>query len=212
MVAYDLGLQHRGVDYILTNPGPDTEVLFPELGASFEKPIHNYDAVEVTLDRRFWATGWAPRPTAGRGCTARSKASTVKTTASRTRASRRSTTSRPTIRATPRSAPRSSATAATSASSARSARARCRSIVRTGQALWQLRLRPRTSALASRSTALGQAADALAANPHYDNAGEIPTGPRGSGIETIDGFKKRTPFEFQADAQASYVLRFGGAA
>ncbi len=28
-------------------------------------------------------------------------------------------------------------------------------------------------------------------------------------METIDGFKKRTPFEFQADAQASYVIRFG---
>ncbi len=41
------------VEYILTNPSPDTPTVAPELGASFEDPIHNYDAVELTLDRRF---------------------------------------------------------------------------------------------------------------------------------------------------------------
>ena len=40
------------VDYTLTNPGPSTPVL-TDLGASFEKPIHNYDAVEFTVDKRF---------------------------------------------------------------------------------------------------------------------------------------------------------------
>jgi hypothetical protein len=46
----------------------------------------------------------------------------------------------------------------------------------------------------------------MAANPVYDSAGEIPVAPRGSGIQTIDGFKKRTPFESQVDLQASYSL------
>jgi hypothetical protein len=46
----------------------------------------------------------------------------------------------------------------------------------------------------------------LAANPNYTNGGEIPTAPRGSGIMTIDGFKKRTPFESQVDVQASYTI------
>jgi hypothetical protein len=49
----------------------------------------------------------------------------------------------------------------------------------------------------------------LAGNPNYGNGGEIPTAPRGAGIETVDGFKTRTPFEYQLDAQASYVIRFG---
>jgi hypothetical protein len=50
----------------------------------------------------------------------------------------------------------------------------------------------------------------LAAHPNYFNGGEIPTAPRGSGIQTIDGFRTRTPFESQLDVQGSYNLRLGG--
>jgi hypothetical protein len=50
----------------------------------------------------------------------------------------------------------------------------------------------------------------LAANPYYENNGEIPEGPRGSGIETIDGFKTRTPFTSEVDLHADYGLRLGG--
>src|SRR5688572_22953901 len=54
MVAYELGLPGiETVEYILTNPSPDTPTIAPQLGASFEDPIHNYDAVELTLDRRY---------------------------------------------------------------------------------------------------------------------------------------------------------------
>src|SRR5262249_5529913 len=49
----------------------------------------------------------------------------------------------------------------------------------------------------------------LAANSWYLTGGEIPTAPRGSGIQTIDGFRKRTPFESQVDLQASYALTIG---
>ena len=45
----------------------------------------------------------------------------------------------------------------------------------------------------------------MAANPNYDSAGEIPVAARGTGIQTIDGFMTRTPFESQVDLQASYV-------
>jgi hypothetical protein len=51
----------------------------------------------------------------------------------------------------------------------------------------------------------------LAPNPIYTGGGEVPTAPRGSGIETIDGFRTRTPFESQVDLQASYLVRLGGA-
>jgi outer membrane receptor protein involved in Fe transport len=47
----------------------------------------------------------------------------------------------------------------------------------------------------------------LAANPNYTNSGEIPEAPRGSGIQTVDGFMKRSPFESQVDLQASYALK-----
>ena len=39
----------------------------------------------------------------------------------------------------------------------------------------------------------------MAANPNYDSAGEIPVAARGTGIQTIDGFMERTPFESQLD-------------
>ena len=50
----------------------------------------------------------------------------------------------------------------------------------------------------------------IASNPYYTNGGEIPTAARGSGIQTIDGFKTRAPFFSQVDAQAAYVLKLGG--
>lgn len=50
----------------------------------------------------------------------------------------------------------------------------------------------------------------LAANPNYAGGGEIPTAPRASGIQTIDGFRTRTPFESQVDLQASYNLPVAG--
>jgi hypothetical protein len=50
----------------------------------------------------------------------------------------------------------------------------------------------------------------LAANPNYTNGGEIPEAPRGSGLQTIDGFKTRTPFQRNVDLQASYLLKIGG--
>jgi len=47
----------------------------------------------------------------------------------------------------------------------------------------------------------------MAANPVYDSDGEIPVAARGTGIQTVaDSFRKRTPFESQIDLQASYTL------
>jgi hypothetical protein len=50
----------------------------------------------------------------------------------------------------------------------------------------------------------------LAPNPNYSNGGEIPVAARGSGIQTVDGFKTRTPFQSQVDFQAAYDFKFGG--
>jgi hypothetical protein len=56
----------------------------------------------------------------------------------------------------------------------------------------------------------GRPLTAMAANPAYDSGGEIPEGPRGSGIETVDdGFRTRTPMEIDFNLQASYPVRFG---
>jgi outer membrane receptor protein involved in Fe transport len=52
----------------------------------------------------------------------------------------------------------------------------------------------------------------LAPNPNinYQNGGEIPTAPRGSGIQTADGFKKRTAFQSQIDLQVAYQIKVSG--
>jgi outer membrane receptor protein involved in Fe transport len=55
----------------------------------------------------------------------------------------------------------------------------------------------------------GRPLTAMAANPDYVSAGEIPEGPRGSGVRTVDGFKERTPFETDFDLHADYSLRMG---
>src|SRR4030095_10683274 len=57
----------------------------------------------------------------------------------------------------------------------------------------------------------GRPLTAFAANPNYQSDGEIPEAARGTGIQTVDGFKSRSPFESQVDLHASYVLKMGGA-
>ncbi len=57
----------------------------------------------------------------------------------------------------------------------------------------------------------GKPLTALAAHPTYGNDSEIPLTPRGEGFETIDGFRTRTPAEWQLDMQASYSVPLGGA-
>lgn len=49
----------------------------------------------------------------------------------------------------------------------------------------------------------------LAANPNYTTGGEIPEAQRGSGIQTVDGFKTRTPIVHHVDLQASYRVPLG---
>jgi outer membrane receptor protein involved in Fe transport len=55
----------------------------------------------------------------------------------------------------------------------------------------------------------GKPLTGLAALEPYDNGGEIPTTARGAGIQTIDGFKTRTPFTNDVNAQAAYVFKMG---
>jgi hypothetical protein len=60
------------------------------------------------------------------------------------------------------------------------------------------------------NAASGAPLTALAAHPFYENGGEIPEGVRGSGMETVDGFRTRTSFETTVDLHADYALGVGG--
>ena len=50
----------------------------------------------------------------------------------------------------------------------------------------------------------------FAANPVYESDGEIPEGPRGSGFETVDGFRTRTPVESSVNVHLDYRLPVAG--
>ena len=50
---------------------------------------------------------------------------------------------------------------------------------------------------------------ALAAHPVYDDGGEIPLTPRGAGFQTSNGFQTRTPWTKPVNAGASYNLKIG---
>jgi hypothetical protein len=55
----------------------------------------------------------------------------------------------------------------------------------------------------------GRLLTGLWANPNYANEGEIPDSVRGSGIQTVNGFLVRTPFLFQVDARVDYKIKLG---
>ena len=211
MVAYDLGLPGVGsVEYILTNPNPETPTLAPELGAQFEDPIHNYDAVEFTLDRRFsgkWqgtaSYRWSRLNGTFEGFYREDNGQSDPGITSLYDFP----TNDPTY--TSIGVPRFGYTGD------------IRFLGELGKGPLPLD-RPHQFKLygnysVTNNLGVGLAFNAtsgkpltgLAANPNYHNGGEIPLTPRGTGIDTIDGFKERTPFEYQLDAQASYNLRFG---
>ncbi len=59
------------------------------------------------------------------------------------------------------------------------------------------------------NVASGRPLTALAANPVYESPGEIPETPRGEGFDTEDGFRTRTKPTTQVDLHADYALRLG---
>jgi carboxypeptidase family protein/TonB-dependent receptor-like protein len=55
----------------------------------------------------------------------------------------------------------------------------------------------------------GRPLTAFTSNPNYTSGGEIPLAPRGSGLDTVDGFKETSPFETTLDAHVDYAIKFG---
>jgi len=207
IVAGDLGIPGATtVDYTLTNPGPSTPTA-GDLGASFEKAIHRYNAVEVTADKRF-ADRWSLQ------------------------ASYRFSRLRGTFEGFFRDDNGQSDPGITSLfdfptndpsyTAIGVPQFGYRGDVRFLGALGEGPLpldRPHQVKVygsygfkvpinvgAGIFLSSGKPLTALAAHPVYGSSGEIPEGPRGSGFETIDGFKTRTPFLYTVALHADYRL------
>ena len=211
MVAYDLGLEGvESVEYILTNPTKDTPTGAPELGARFEDPIHSYDAVEVTLDKRFaqnWMLSasyrWSRLYGTFEGFYREDNGQSDPGITS--------------LYDFPTNDPSYTGIGTPEFGYPGD----IRFLGELGKGPLPLDRPHQGKVFGSYSFDMGlnvglgvtlssgTPLTPLAANPNYNNGGEIPEGPRGSGIQTVDGLKKRTPFESQVDMQASYRVRLG---
>jgi hypothetical protein len=213
MVAYDLGLPGTSsVEYTLTNPSSSTPVAASAafLGASFDTPVHKYHAMEVTLDRRL-ANNWSLL---------------ASYRWSRLRGNFEgfyrddNGQSDPGITSLydfPTNDPSYTAIGVPQFGYSGD----IRYLGQTG--ILPLDRPQQFKAFGNYVFAgglnLGMAFNItsgapltpLAANPNYDNGGEIPTAPRGSGIQTVDGFRTRTPVLTDTDLHASYTLNAGRA-
>ena len=212
LAAYDLQLPGlSSVEYILTNPSSSTPV-FPDaafLGASFDDPVHRYQAVELTLDRRF-SNNWS---------------ALASYRWSRLRGNFEgfyrddNGQSDPAISSLydfPTNDPSYTAIGVPQFGY----RGDIRYLGETGilpldrpqqfKAVGHYLFPKGINVGMGLNVTSGAPLTPFAANPNYSTGGEIPEAPRGSGIQTVDGFKTRTPVLTDVDLQASYKLALGG--
>jgi hypothetical protein len=212
LVAGDLGLPGAdSVDYILTNPGPATPTA-GGLGASFEKPVHTYHSIELTADKRFrdsWSLHTSYRYSRLRGTVEGFFRDDNGQSDPGITSLYDFPTSDPSYRAI--GAPQFGY------------RGDIRYLGALGEGPLPLDRPHQVKIYGSYALPFGvnvgtgidlssgKPLTPLAANPSYRTAGEIPEGPRGSGFETIDGFRTRTPFFSEVNLHVDYALRLGGA-
>ncbi len=208
IVAFDLGLPGtQTVNYVLTNPGPNTPVL-GDLGASFEAPVHNYDAVEISADKRF-ANRWALQ---------------ASYRYSRLRGTYEgffrddNGQSDPGITSLfdfPTNDPSYTSIGVPQFGYSGDVRYlgalgegplpldRPNQVKVFGNYSFDMGLNLGVGFLATS----GKPLTSLAANPVYDSPGEIPTTVRGAGFQTIDGLLTRTPAEYDTSIHADYRFK-----
>jgi hypothetical protein len=207
IVAGDLGIAGATTaDYTLTNPGPDTATA-GDLGASFEKPIHRYNAIEVTADKRFagrWALQTSYRYSRLRG-----------TFEGFFRDDNgQSDPGLTSLFDFPTNDPSYNAIGVPQFGY----RGDVRFLGRLGEGPLPLDRPHQVKAYGNYefpfalnigggfSFSSGKPLTALAAHPVYGNSGEIPEGPRGSGFDTVDGFRTRTKPIYSTAVHADYRL------
>jgi hypothetical protein len=219
MAAYDLSAETQAacgsVEYILTNPSTSTPInpallaVAPQFASvSFDDPVHKYDAVEFTLNRRM-ANNWSVLASYRWSRLRGNFEGFYRDDNGQSDPGISSLYDFPTNDPT--------------YASIGSAFGYEGDIRHLGDANGILPLdRPHHGKLFANylwrdlnlgvglNVSSGKPLTPLAPNPNYSNGGEIPTAARGSGIQTVDGFMTRTPVQSQLDLQASYELKMGG--
>lgn len=208
LAAFSTG-QADTVEFFLTNPGSNTPVI-SGFGAAHEKGIHDYNAVEITANKRF-SDNW------------------------QLAASYRYARLEGTFEGFFRNDNGQSDPAITSLFdfptndpsfaqilTPEGARGDVRFLGKAGKGPLPNDRRQQTKIFGSYafdrwvpglnaglglSFTTGRPLTAFAANPVFTNAGEIPEGPRGSGFDTVDGFRRRTKLLKEFDLHLDYGLR-----
>jgi hypothetical protein len=210
MIAYDLGLPGLdSVEYFVTNVDHNTAVTtFPGLPAAhFEDPVHHYDAVEFTADKRLsnnwslqssyrWSRLWGNfegfyRNDNGQSDPAISSLFDFPT----------DDPSYTSI-GVPRFGYKGDIRYLGAAGAGPLPNDRTHQIKVYGT--YNLPVGLNVGAGINLSS--GAPLTAMAANPNYQSPGEIPMTPRGAGMQTVDGFRKRTPFEENINAHVDYAF------
>jgi hypothetical protein len=214
LVAFDLGCPGAdSVEYFIANIGPDLP-RFECAGvptASFEKPVHRYDAVEVTANKRF-SHGW--------GLIASYRYSKLRGNFEGFFRSDNGQ-SDPSITSLfdfPTNDPSYTSIGAPLFGYQGDIRYQGNTLgegVLPNDRPHQVKVYATWGVVKDLNLGVGFNAGsgrpltALAANPNYGSAGEIPLTLRGGGLETVDGFRTRTPFEYVLDLHADYTVGLG---
>jgi outer membrane receptor protein involved in Fe transport len=200
------------VEYTLTNPGPGT-VTAGGLGASFESPIHKYDAVEITLDRRF-SHHWSAQASYRWSRLFGSYEGTYRDDNGQSDPGITSLFDFPTNDPsyTAIGVPQFGFKGDIRYLGALGAGPLPLDRPHQGKVFANYAFDMGLNFGIGLNLSSGKPLTPLAAHPalNYQNGGEIPLGPRGSGFQTVDGFKTRTPFQSLVNAHVDYSLRVGG--
>jgi outer membrane receptor protein involved in Fe transport len=199
------------VEYFITNPDANTPVAPTGLGATFEDPIHDYDALEFLANKRFgdrWALQssyrWSRLEGNFEGFFRNDNGQSDPAITSLFDFP----TNDPSYTAigVPAYGFRGDIRFLGERGAGPLPNDRTHQAKVFGSYLFPFGLNVGVGATASS----GQPLTALAANPAYRSAGEIPETPRGDGFETVDGFRDRTPTEVQFDVHLDYAIPIYG--
>jgi hypothetical protein len=211
LVAIDLGIPGAAAaNYTITNPGPNTPVL-GGLGASFESPIHNYNAIEVTADKRL-SDQWSIQGSYRWSRLTGTYEGFYRDDNGQSDPGITSLYDFPTNDASysaigvPQFGYKGDIRFQGALGSGPLPLDRPHQVKLYGSYLLNMGL----TVAGGLNMSSGKPLTALAANPVYQNAGEIPLTPRGGGFVTSNGFQTRTPFTTTLDGHASYPISFGG--
>jgi hypothetical protein len=214
LVAVSLGLPGaQTANYLLTNPGPATPVVqgVPGATVSFESPVHNYNAVEFTANRRLsnrWSLTssyrWSRLTGNFEGFFRNDNGQSDPGISS--------------LYDYPTNDPTYTAIGGSQFGYAGDIRLlgaagtgplpldRAHSIKAYGTYAFDMGLNLSVGVDAQSGAPL----TALAAHPVYDDGGEIPLTVRGAGFQTSNGFQTRTPWIRPVNAGAAYNLNVRG--